>query len=161
VSVRIVVLRRGGGLPKGTTSNALDPAPDNLYTQRARDPRGMAGVPTYGSSSVLDPGSSLSLSPTLRGPRDRRYGLAQWQNVRRRVLDRDLWRCRVVAGCPTRASVADHIIPAFPGMPDALFFGMANLRAACRRHNLARGFAASIQSETTGEPSAVVTGDYS
>jgi hypothetical protein len=30
-------------------------------------------------------------------------------------------------------------------MPDALFFDPTNLRAACRDHNLARGFAAKLE----------------
>src|SRR5690349_19492290 len=69
---------------------------------------------------------------------DRRYHTQRWQRVRRRVLERDNWACRIVAGCTTRASVADHIIPSYPEMPDSLFFDPANLRAGCKEHNVAR-----------------------
>jgi hypothetical protein len=58
------------------------------------------------------------------------------------------------------ANVADHIIPVHPGMPDALFFGLSNLRAACRDHNLARGFAERLDSAPVAG-TAVVTKDYS
>lgn len=87
---------------------------------------------------------------------DRRYHTKRWQRVRLRVLNRDGWTCRVVAGCPMQASVADHVIPVYEGMPDAQFFGPDNLRAACRNHNLARGLTEHLQ--PTG---AVVTKDYS
>jgi hypothetical protein len=76
--------------------------------------------------------------------RDRRYGLARWTKVRLRVLVRDAWRCRIVPGCTRPATVADHIEPVYPGMPDSLFFDPRNLRAACRDHNIARGFAATL-----------------
>lgn len=91
---------------------------------------------------------------------DRRYSTARWQRVRLRVLDRDRHRCRIVEGCQERATVADHIDPATPDMPDARFFDPANLRAGCQSHNKARGFAAKPR---VVEPrdTAVVTGDYS
>jgi hypothetical protein len=58
--------------------------------------------------------------------------------------------------------MADHIISVYPGMPDALFFGLSNLRAACRFHNSARGVAARLERETATIPTgAVVTKDYS
>ena len=72
------------------------------------------------------------------------------------MLNRDAWTCRVVPGCPEPASVADHIIPVHDGMPDALFFALSNLRAACRNHNLARGWTEHLVPVT-----AVVTKDYS
>lgn len=87
---------------------------------------------------------------------DRRYRTKRWQRARLRVLNRDAWICRVVQGCPEPATVADHIIPAHDGMPDALFFGPGNLRAACRNHNLARGLTEHLQ--PSGD---VVTKDYS
>jgi 5-methylcytosine-specific restriction endonuclease McrA len=65
----------------------------------------------------------------------------------------------VVAGCSEPANVADHIIPVHPGMPDGLFYGLDNLRAACRDHNLARGFAERLSVEPS-RPSSVVTRDY-
>lgn len=89
---------------------------------------------------------------------DARYGTSRWRRVRLRVLQRDEYRCRIVEGCPTPATVADHVIPVHPGMSDELFFGHRNLRAGCRPHNLARGFTAAA-----GEiplAAAVVSGDY-
>ena len=98
------------------------------------------------------------LSPRSAAPRDdRRYKTQRWRQGRLRVLNRDLWICRVVAGCPVRATVADHVLPVYPGMPDALFFGMGNLRAACHGHNKARGFAPDVP---TPAPTAVVVKDY-
>jgi hypothetical protein len=43
-----------------------------------------------------------------------------------------------------------------PDMPDGLFYSAANLRAACRRHNIARGVAARLERET----STVVRRDF-
>jgi hypothetical protein len=83
----------------------------------------------------------------------------RWKRTRLRVLNRDLWICRVVPGCPVRATVADHVVPVYQGMPDFLFFGLGNLRAACQGHNKARGFAPDVP-QPSG-PSAVVTRDYS
>lgn len=88
---------------------------------------------------------------------DRRYRTKRWQRVRLRVLNRDAWTCRVIQGCPEPASVADHIIPVHDAMPDALFFALSNLRAACRNHNLARGLTEHLVLAST----AVVTKDYS
>lgn len=94
--------------------------------------------------------------------RDRRYGSARWRRVSKAVLRRDLYVCRIAPGCSTRATVADHVIAVHPGMPDALFFGMDNLRAGCRDHNILRGKAARLERETAGveRPAALVTGDY-
>ena len=66
------------------------------------------------------------------------------------MLRRDGWRCRVVPDCPKRATIADHIEPVYPGMPDSLFFDERNLRGACRFHNYARGVAARLERETAG-----------
>lgn len=74
------------------------------------------------------------------------------------VLRRDLYRCRIVEGCAERASVADHIVSVFVGMPDALFFNPKNLRAGCRSHNLARGFAERLATDAGSD--AEITGDY-
>lgn len=49
------------------------------------------------------------------------------------------------------ASVAGHIIPTYPGMPDSLFFDPMNLRASCKPHNTARGVAARLERELNGE----------
>jgi hypothetical protein len=70
--------------------------------------------------------------------------------LRLRILQRDAWRCRIVAGCPTPATVADHIQPASPEMPDALFYDPRNLRAGCRQHNIDRGKVARFLRETGG-----------
>lgn len=139
-------------------TSKLEPEPPqsaglaHLYTR--------GGETQNGTGSALDPRSSSSLSPVPTASRDRRYGTARWQKVRLRVLNRDLWACRVVDACPVRASVADHVIPVTPGMPNALFFDPGSLRAACRGHNLARGFAATLDDERKPAPSAVVTTDY-
>jgi hypothetical protein len=67
----------------------------------------------------------------------------------------------IVEGCTTRASVADHILPTYPGMPDTLFFGEGNLRGGCKTHNVARGMAATLDEAPTSDASStVVTGDY-
>lgn len=87
---------------------------------------------------------------------DRRYGSRRWKATRLRVLHRDLWRC-FVPGCQVTASVADHIIPVYPGMPDALFFDESNLRASCRHHNTARGVAARLDRELSGGADAPPT----
>jgi hypothetical protein len=107
-------------------------------------------------------GAPVFLSPPATpepAPRstDRRYRTQRWRRLREAVLRRDGYACRVVAGCQARATVADHVSPVYPGMPDDEFFDPRNLRASCRRHNLARGFAAQLDSAPTG----VVTGDYS
>jgi 5-methylcytosine-specific restriction endonuclease McrA len=83
--------------------------------------------------------------------RDKRYGTRRWKATRLRVLHRDLWAC-FVPGCGVSASVADHIDPVYPGMPSAWFFDEANLRAACRHHNLRRGHVAQFERELAGEP---------
>lgn len=100
-----------------------------------------------------------------RARSDPRYGTGRWQRVRLRVLARDLHVCRSEPGCTVPATVADHIIPAHPGMPDELFFGESNLRASCRGHNIARGMAAkdapdAVAAPQASHPSAVVTGDF-
>jgi hypothetical protein len=107
--------------------------------------------PTTGDSSI-----SLS-SATPSQPRDRRYGSRRWRITAKAVLDRDLHVCRIVKGCPRRAAVADHIIPVYDGMPDALFFDPRNLRAGCRPHNTARGVAARLDRETREAESEVIT----
>ncbi len=113
------------------------------------------GYPIKRNVSVLDRRRRLSIHT-----KERRYSTARWRRLRLRVLSRDLGRCRVVEGCPTPATVADHIIPASWGMTDAQFFNIANLRAACRRHNLARGFAAQLEGSIKRTDTAVVSKDY-
>jgi 5-methylcytosine-specific restriction endonuclease McrA len=84
---------------------------------------------------------------------DRRYGSRRWKATRLRVLHRDLWRC-FVPGCPESASVADHIIPVYPEMPNSLFFDELNLRASCKPHNTARGVAARLERELAARSEA-------
>lgn len=98
-------------------------------------------------------------SAVRRTERDPRYGLMRWRRLAKRVLVRDLHVCRVVAGCPKRATVADHIVPATLEMPDWQFFDPDNLRAACRDHNLARVVEALAPPSAEG-PSAVITDDF-
>lgn len=75
----------------------------------------------------------------------------RWRAVRKRVLERDLWRCQVVPGCREDANTCDHVIPVYSGMPDVEFYDESKLRASCKRHNTARGVAARLQRELNGE----------
>lgn len=63
-----------------------------------------------------------------------------WRRVRLLVLERDGWRCQLPADdghglCLAFAGHVDHIVARAHGGSD----DPANLRAACARHNLARG----------------------
>jgi 5-methylcytosine-specific restriction endonuclease McrA len=133
--------------------------------RRAREGGTMSGN-RLGYPPRREPTQSTTAAPTFLSPQtekrvtDRRYRTQRWKRARLRVLNRDGWMCRIVTGCDTRATVADHIIPVSAEMPDGLFYGLANLRAACRDHNLARGFADRLRSEVTTS-TAVVTKDYS
>jgi hypothetical protein len=80
---------------------------------------------------------------------DKRYGTRRWKAVRLQVLHRDLWSC-YVGTCEVSASVADHIIPVSPEMPDWMFFDPNNLRGSCKRHNTARGVAARLERDLAG-----------
>jgi hypothetical protein len=91
--------------------------------------------------------SRISLPEPVR---DRRYGRARWRKVRLAVLNRDNWTCRIVLTCQERATVADHIVPATPDMPDALFHDPRNLRAGCHYHNTERGRAAKFERDSAG-----------
>ncbi len=116
-----------------------------------------------------------------RAPSDPRYSRARWKALSRRIRKRD-GRCMVVDGCPRGPQVADHIVPVYPGMPDAEFYAPANLRAACYYHNSLRGHADRAAREMgeapvfsagtpvreralalfyTREPTRVITGDMS
>jgi 5-methylcytosine-specific restriction endonuclease McrA len=85
--------------------------------------------------------SRYGAKPNSRQPTDRRYKTRRWLTVRLQVLNRDLWRCQLAPGCPWPATVADHIEPVTPTMPDWQFYSPSNLQAACRDHNLAKGTA--------------------
>ena len=77
---------------------------------------------------------------------DKRYNSRRWrERTRPRVLRRDLWRCQIVEGCRELGDHVDHINPVYPGMTDAEFYDINNLRAACRLHNLARYYADLLQ----------------
>lgn len=81
-----------------------------------------------------------STAPKRRGwtTTDPRYGSYRWRvKTRPIVLRRDRYRCWA-AGCERKADVCDHVKPVYPGMPDLEFYGLHNLRASCRAHNLAR-----------------------
>jgi hypothetical protein len=62
-----------------------------------------------------------------------------------------MYRCQVVEGCEGVGDHVDHIRPVYPGMSDAEFYDISNLRAACRRHNLARYYADLLQPGVTPE----------
>jgi 5-methylcytosine-specific restriction protein A len=63
------------------------------------------------------------------------YG-GPWRRVRAFVLERDGYICQIrLPGCTTRASDADHIVPASLG---GAWFDPSNLRAACKHCNVAR-----------------------
>ena len=89
---------------------------------------------------------------SVRGSRrtDARYHSWRWRKLSARVLKRDGYRCRIVPGCEVRATVADHVDPVYPGMPDAEFFDASRLRAACGPHNLWRGLAARAEAREGG-----------
>ena len=81
---------------------------------------------------------------------DPRYKTGKWNRTSRAVLIRDGYECRIEPGCPTRAKVADHIIPVSSGLSDFEFFAMSNLRAGCLLHNVARGMnEKAMQTSTT------------
>ena len=92
-------------------------------------------------------------------PADRRkqqkrlYGSAQWERVRRLVLDRDNHLCQIkLKACRVKANTVDHIVrPEEGGAP----LDMDNLRASCRscnmvRHNAAY-FRAKVDAQAAGE----------
>lgn len=81
---------------------------------------------------------------------DKRYNSRRWrERTRPLVLRRDLWRCQVVEGCQGFGNNVGHINPVHPGMTDAEFFDINNLRAACRMHNLARYYGDLLQPGVT------------
>jgi hypothetical protein len=125
-----------------------------------RRDRPQTGVGIHNTASaVVGEQARADLSPqSVPARSDRRYGSRRWRQTAKAVLRRDLYVCRIVEGCPVRASVADHVIPTYPGMPDSLFFGLGNLRAGCQGHNKARGFAPEVKPAGS---TAVVTKDYS
>ena len=91
----------------------------------------------------------------MNSKQERRYMTRRWKALRADVLRRDLYRCQVVAGCPIRATICDHIEPVYQGMPDWEFYDPLNLRAACLHHNTARGVAARLRRELGSEDAPV------
>jgi 5-methylcytosine-specific restriction protein A len=62
--------------------------------------------------------------------------------VRRRVLERDGWRCRLgFLGCAGAADSVDHIIELADGGAE---FDEGNLQAVCRRCNSVKGNRAAV-----------------
>lgn len=67
---------------------------------------------------------------------DRGYD-AEWQRVRKLVLDRDGHECQLrLRVCTKVATTVDHIVPLSAG---GARLDMANLQAACRPCNTAKG----------------------
>ena len=93
----------------------------------------------------------VTRKPNSRQPTDKRYKTKRWLTVRKLVLNRDLWACQIAPGCPWPATVADHISPVYPGMPDSEFYSPGNLRAGCREHNLARAVDYRMELALRGE----------
>ena len=61
------------------------------------------------------------------------YGSKRWRMLRRRVLERDGWRCRT-CGKAGRLEV-DHVIPIADGGD---WWAVGNLQALCRRCHIAK-----------------------
>jgi HNH endonuclease len=69
---------------------------------------------------------------------DRRYSTAAWQRLRREVLARDGYACRIQGPrCQARANTVHHILPS--STHPHLFWDPSNLRAACSRCNYGHG----------------------
>jgi 5-methylcytosine-specific restriction endonuclease McrA len=80
--------------------------------------------------------SASQRNPYAAGrPSDPFYHTKVWQQLRKRVMIRDLYVCQIkLPGCTVLASVADHIVPREQGGTDL----EDNLRAACARCHNAR-----------------------
>lgn len=69
---------------------------------------------------------------------DRRYRTSAWQRLRKAVLQRDGYECRIRGPrCTGAASTVHHILPSSQ-YPD-LFFSPDNLAASCARCNYSGG----------------------
>jgi hypothetical protein len=101
------------------------------------------------------PQAGIAEGVVRTGPHtDKRYRTARWRNVRLRALNRDGWRC-YAPSCMLVGNVADHITPVAAWTTDAEFFDVDGLRASCKRHNTARGVAARLEREVSGESEPV------
>jgi 5-methylcytosine-specific restriction endonuclease McrA len=64
------------------------------------------------------------------------YGSTRWQRLRKLVLERDGYQCRVQGpGCTGVANAVDHIVSLTDGGDP---FSLMNLRASCTHCNSAR-----------------------
>jgi len=80
--------------------------------------------------------------------RDSRYGSAAWQRLRRAVLERDGYACRIQGPrCRGPATTVHHIVPS--SQAPELFREPSNLAAACGRCNYGDG--ARIAAQNTRE----------
>lgn len=73
-----------------------------------------------------------------------RGSTTRWRRLRAYVLVRDGHRCHVCGGPATEV---DHVVPRALGGTD----DMANLKAICRKDNLAKG-SRLMPNTTTGQP---------
>lgn len=65
-----------------------------------------------------------------------KYNTAAWKKVRVLVLERDGYRCQILASrCTHQATEVDHIVPIRSG---GAMYDPRNLRAACRACNNGR-----------------------
>lgn len=65
------------------------------------------------------------------------YRTSQWKRLRKLVLERDGYRCRIgLDGCTVRADTVDHVMPVSAG---GAIFAEENTRAACKHCNSSRG----------------------
>jgi hypothetical protein len=98
-------------------------------------PRNLAGTVLLGRRSAAAAADSRSV---LMSAGEKRYGLQKWRQTSLAVRRRDHEQC-FIPDCQKRGTVADHITPATPSMPDHEFYAFSNLRAACPFHNRRRG----------------------
>jgi len=85
-------------------------------------------------------------TPRVVSGTDKRYQTHRWRRLALAVRQRD-GLCRIVAGCPRKAQVADHVNPVYPGMSDAEFFDIRYIRGGCQYHNKMRGIAEKAHAE--------------
>ena len=73
---------------------------------------------------------------------DKRYNSRRWrERTRPRVCVGTCGAARSWRGVRSWGTTSTHINPVYPGMPDHEYYGVDNLRAACRLHNLSRFYA--------------------
>jgi 5-methylcytosine-specific restriction protein A len=101
----------------------------------------LAGPDCDNAARLAVPGSSRCAAHQLgsgwgkRPPANAYAYSGDWSERRRRVLERDAFRCRLgFAGCLVRASEVDHVVQPEAGGDNSL----SNLRAVCRRCHATR-----------------------